>query len=77
MLAYFCFLEQLLVSFVNLLLPKNGAIVFSVIFFTFLQVGRMGTGAVTISLPFSCVLGLLASMTSSTMGTLLVHCEIS
>ncbi|KAF7119432.1 hypothetical protein RHSIM_Rhsim13G0094000 [Rhododendron simsii] len=42
MLAYFCFLEQLLV-------------------------GRMGTGAVTISLPFSCVLGLLASMTSSTM----------
>jgi hypothetical protein len=42
MLAYFCFLEQLLV-------------------------GKMGTGAVTISLPFSCVLGLLASMTSSTM----------
>lgn len=42
MLAYFCFLEQLLV-------------------------GRMGTGAIAISLPFSCVLGLLASMTSSTM----------
>ncbi|XP_060169573.1 uncharacterized protein LOC132600426 isoform X1 [Lycium barbarum] len=42
MLAYFCFLEQLLV-------------------------GKMGTGAVAISLPFSCVLGLLASMTSSTM----------
>ncbi|XP_019160326.1 PREDICTED: uncharacterized protein LOC109156897 isoform X1 [Ipomoea nil] len=42
MLAYFCFLEQLLV-------------------------GKMGTGAIAISLPFSCVLGLLGSMTSSTM----------
>ncbi|KAF5196647.1 RING/U-box superfamily protein [Thalictrum thalictroides] len=42
MLAYFCVLEQLLVS-------------------------KMGTGAVAISLPFSCILGLLASMTSSTM----------
>ncbi|XVF68597.1 hypothetical protein PTKIN_Ptkin11bG0014700 [Pterospermum kingtungense] len=42
MLAYFCFLEQLLVE-------------------------KMGTGAIAISLPFSCVLGLLASMTSSTM----------
>ncbi|XVF20223.1 hypothetical protein REPUB_Repub11eG0179300 [Reevesia pubescens] len=42
MLAYFCFLEQLLV-------------------------GKMGTGAIAISLPFSCVLGLLASMTSSMM----------
>ncbi|XP_044468457.1 uncharacterized protein LOC123197972 isoform X2 [Mangifera indica] len=42
MLAYFCFLEQLLVA-------------------------KMGTGAVAISLPFSCVLGLLSSMTSSTM----------
>ncbi|KAI9194304.1 hypothetical protein LWI28_004950 [Acer negundo] len=42
MLAYFCFLEQLLVT-------------------------KMGTGAIAISLPFSCVLGLLASMTSSTM----------
>ncbi|KAA3489562.1 E3 ubiquitin-protein ligase MARCH7-like isoform X3 [Gossypium australe] len=45
MLAYFCFLEQLLV-------------------------GKMGTGAIAISLPFSCVLGLLSSMTSSTMGRL-------
>ncbi|KAG6631755.1 hypothetical protein CIPAW_13G112400 [Carya illinoinensis] len=44
MLAYFCFLEQLLV-------------------------GNMGTGAIAISLPFSCVLGLLSSMTSSTMGS--------
>ncbi|CAJ2654406.1 unnamed protein product [Trifolium pratense] len=42
MLAYFCFLEQLLVT-------------------------KMGTGAIAISLPFSCVLGLLSSMTSSTM----------
>lgn len=42
MLAYFCFLEQLLV-------------------------GKMGSGAIAISLPFSCVLGLLSSMTSSTM----------
>ncbi|KAF5799286.1 putative Zinc finger, RING-CH-type, Zinc finger, RING/FYVE/PHD-type [Helianthus annuus] len=42
MLAYFCFLEQLLVS-------------------------KMGSGAIAISLPFSCILGLLASMTSTTM----------
>ncbi|KAJ8768767.1 hypothetical protein K2173_023671 [Erythroxylum novogranatense] len=42
MLAYFCFLEQLLVT-------------------------RMGTSAIAISLPFSCVLGLLSSMISSTM----------
>ncbi|XP_031383487.1 uncharacterized protein LOC116197470 isoform X2 [Punica granatum] len=42
MLAYFCFLEQLLV-------------------------GKMGSGAIAISLPFSCILGILASMTSTTM----------
>ncbi|XXG44638.1 hypothetical protein AAC387_Pa01g4384 [Persea americana] len=42
MLAYFCFLEQLLV-------------------------GHMGNRAIAIALPFSCVLGLLASMTSATM----------
>nr|XP_043631315.1 uncharacterized protein LOC122602783 isoform X2 [Erigeron canadensis] len=42
MLAYFCFLEQLLVN-------------------------KMGSGAIAISLPFSCILGLLASMTSTTM----------
>ncbi|RDX90251.1 hypothetical protein CR513_27908, partial [Mucuna pruriens] len=42
MLAYFCFLEQLLVS-------------------------SMGSGAIAISLPFSCILGLLASMTSTIM----------
>ncbi|KAL2345048.1 hypothetical protein Fmac_006333 [Flemingia macrophylla] len=41
-LAYFCFLEQLLVP-------------------------SMGSGAVVISLPFSCIVGLLASMTSTTM----------
>lgn len=28
----------------------------------------MGSGAVAISLPFSCILGLLASMTSTIMG---------
>ncbi|KAF3628334.1 putative ruvB-like 1-like [Capsicum annuum] len=42
MLAYFCFLEQLLV-------------------------GTMGTGAIAISVPLSCVLGLLSSLASSTM----------
>ncbi|CAN0926888.1 hypothetical protein LINGRAHAP2_LOCUS35566 [Linum grandiflorum] len=42
MLAFFCFLEQLLV-------------------------GKLGSGAIAISLPFSCILGLLASMTSTTM----------
>ncbi|XP_076938503.1 uncharacterized protein LOC143606712 isoform X3 [Bidens hawaiensis] len=42
MLAYFCFLEQLLVR-------------------------DIGTSAIALSLPFSCVLGLLTSMTSSTM----------
>ncbi|XP_052172538.1 uncharacterized protein LOC127788388 isoform X2 [Diospyros lotus] len=44
MLAYFCFLEQLLVT-------------------------KLGSGAIAISLPFSCILGLLASMTSTTMGS--------
>nr|CAD1834611.1 unnamed protein product [Ananas comosus var. bracteatus] len=42
MLAYFCFLEQLLVTI-------------------------MGSRALAISLPFSCVLGLLSSMIASTM----------
>lgn len=42
MLAYFCFLEQLLVS-------------------------DMGSSAIAMSLPFSCILGLLASMTATTM----------
>ena len=28
----------------------------------------MGSGAVAMSLPFSCILGLLASMTATTMG---------
>ncbi|OWM67004.1 hypothetical protein CDL15_Pgr000456 [Punica granatum] len=42
MLAYFCFLEQLLVS-------------------------DLGPRALAISLPFSCVLGLLSSLISSTM----------
>lgn len=42
MLAYFCFLEQLLVK-------------------------KMGSGAIAISLPFSCIMGLLASITATTM----------
>ncbi|CAL1378441.1 unnamed protein product [Linum trigynum] len=42
MLAYFCFLEQLLVA-------------------------KLGSGAIAISLPFACILGLLASMSSTTM----------
>lgn len=42
MLAYFCFLEQLMIS-------------------------KLGSHAITLSLPFSCILGLLASMTSTTM----------
>ncbi|XP_058750110.1 uncharacterized protein LOC131623110 [Vicia villosa] len=40
-------------------------------YFCFLEhllVTKMGTGAFAISLPFFCVLGLLSSMTSSTMG---------
>ncbi|XP_076957594.1 uncharacterized protein LOC143633135 [Bidens hawaiensis] len=32
-----------------------------------MKVGNMGTSAIALSLPFSCVLGLLSSMTSSTM----------
>jgi hypothetical protein len=43
MLAYFCFLEQLLLT-------------------------KMQSGAIAVSLPFSCVLGLFASMTATTMG---------
>lgn len=31
----------------------------------------MKSGAIAISLPFSCILGLLASMTSTTMGNFL------
>ncbi|GER57712.1 RING/U-box superfamily protein [Striga asiatica] len=42
MLAYFCFLEQLLVK-------------------------KMDTSAIAISVPFSCALGLISSVTSSTM----------
>ncbi|KAB5519160.1 hypothetical protein DKX38_023479 [Salix brachista] len=45
MLAYFCFLEQLLVHIVSDLGPR----------------------ALAISLPFSCVLGLLSSMIATTM----------
>ncbi|KAJ7541833.1 hypothetical protein O6H91_10G078800 [Diphasiastrum complanatum] len=44
MLAYFCLLEQLLVS-------------------------SMGSGALAISLPFACILGILASITASTLAS--------
>jgi len=33
----------------------------------------MGSGAIAVSLPFSCILGLLASMTSTTMGRLTLY----
>uniref|UniRef100_A0A803NQ38 RING-CH-type domain-containing protein n=1 Tax=Cannabis sativa TaxID=3483 RepID=A0A803NQ38_CANSA len=39
-------------------------------YFCFLEqllVGKMGSGAIAISLPFSCILGLLASITATTM----------
>lgn len=36
-----------------------------------MQLSNMGSHAITLSLPFSCILGLLASMTSTTMGILL------
>jgi hypothetical protein len=42
MLAYFCFLEQLLV-------------------------GRLGSGAIVIALPFACILGFLASIVASNL----------
>ncbi|TKY48519.1 queuine tRNA-ribosyltransferase subunit QTRTD1 [Spatholobus suberectus] len=51
MLAYFCFLEQLLV-------------------------GKMRTKAIFISLPFSCVLGLLSAVTSSNHGEEQVHLDL-
>lgn len=39
------------------------------------QVADLGAGAIAIALPFSCVLGLLASMTSSTMGTITFYSD--
>ncbi|MBA0825301.1 hypothetical protein Goarm_021900, partial [Gossypium armourianum] len=42
-------------------------------YFCFLEqllIVKMGIGAIAISLPFACVIGLLSSMTSSTMGRL-------
>ncbi|PPD83355.1 hypothetical protein GOBAR_DD19719 [Gossypium barbadense] len=41
-------------------------------YFCFLEqllIVKMGIGAIAISLPFACVIGLLSSMTSSTMGS--------
>ncbi|KAG6744596.1 hypothetical protein POTOM_051232 [Populus tomentosa] len=53
MLAYFCFLEQLLVHIVIFINPN--------------VVSDLGPRALAISLPFSCVLGLLSSMIATTM----------
>lgn len=36
------------------------------------QISKLGSGAIAISLPFSCILGLLASMTATTMGRLCI-----
>ncbi|KAG2647857.1 hypothetical protein PVAP13_1NG006300 [Panicum virgatum] len=54
MLAYFCFLEQLLIQLMNL--PT-----------TYIQVGDHGTAALAISLPFACALGLFSSLTTTKM----------
>lgn len=75
MLAYFCFLEQLLVCcrcLPHLLVHLNVQHYFSLHSFvtcTFVeQVTDLQSRALAISLPFSCVLGLLSSMIASTMG---------
>lgn len=39
------------------------------------QASKMGSGALAISLPFSCIFGLLASMTAATMGRALLVCS--
>jgi hypothetical protein len=70
MLAYFSFLEELLVSFVtsNCPLPSLSEFLIS----SCGQISKMGSNAIAISLPFSCILGLLASMTATTMGRLCI-----
>lgn len=70
MLAYFSFLEQLLVSLVtsNYYLPSLSEFLIS----SCGQISKLGSGAIAISLPFSCILGLLASMTATTMGRLCI-----
>ncbi|KAK9068648.1 hypothetical protein SSX86_012763 [Deinandra increscens subsp. villosa] len=48
-------------------------VVSTLAYFCFLEhflVGKMGLGSIALSLPFSCVLGVLSSMTSSAMGKL-------
>ncbi|GMN21506.1 hypothetical protein TIFTF001_045512 [Ficus carica] len=61
MLAYFCFLEQLLIrSTVRCLVSLP---IYELIF----KVSDLGPRALAISLPFSCVLGILSSMIASTM----------
>ena len=84
MLVYFCFLEQLLVCVTSFEAVSNlGLNNYSTSFLAtysgeeinnlgagliVLQVGQMGSGALVISLPFSCVLGLLAAITASNLG---------
>lgn len=67
MLAYFCFLEQLLVS---LAISKSCCFnSLQLLILSCEQVGKLKSGAIALSLPFSCILGLLASMASTTMGS--------
>jgi hypothetical protein len=65
MLAYFCFLEQLLVHLLlySILIPHLKLIYFN----NAPQVGDHGTAALAISLPFACVLGLFSSLTTTKM----------
>lgn len=70
MLAYFCFLEQLLVTqftqFISLIqFSLNDSTADERCHW---QVADNGFTALAIAVPFSFILGLLASMTSSTMG---------
>jgi len=77
MLAYFCFLEQLLVACLlhlrSLRLPGHCIILSSVLPDptdeppNYIQVGDHGTAALAISLPFACVLGLFSSLTTTKM----------
>lgn len=62
MLAYFCFLEQLLVR--NIYTSCS----LSIHDWYNWQVADVGTAALAISVPFSCILGVFASLTASTMG---------
>ncbi|KAL8140467.1 hypothetical protein V2J09_006488 [Rumex salicifolius] len=75
MLSHFCFLEQLLVKIIMIarvlilhtFITLNSSLSFLV------KVANMGSAAIAVSLPFSCVMGLLSSMTSSMMGNLAIN----